>query len=174
MIAMSKCFVGEANKRWYIYLGVLIMQRVTNCILNRNHQILMLQKPRRGWWTAPGGKMEPLESIIEAIVREYKEETGLVLIDPELRGVFTIVVEENGNVVDEWMMFTFLAYDASGEPLQECEEGILQWHSIESLQALPTALGDQQFLTHIASGGRLIMGKFVYTPDYDLIRSEIY
>lgn len=118
--------------------------------------------------------MEPLESILEAIIREYEEETGLVLKDPELKGVFTILVEENDVVVDEWMMFTFFAQEASGVELKECEEGVLQWQPVDKLQSLPTARGDQQFLTHIASGGRLLSGKFVYTPDYELIRSEIY
>ncbi|MGA9287419.1 MAG: NUDIX hydrolase, partial [Anaerobacillus sp.] len=33
-----------------------IVQRVTNCILNdeANDRVLLLQKPRRGWWVAPG------------------------------------------------------------------------------------------------------------------------
>ncbi|MCY8461779.1 NUDIX hydrolase, partial [Bacillus spizizenii] len=33
------------------------MQRVTNCVLQTDDKVLLLQKPRRGWWVAPGGKM---------------------------------------------------------------------------------------------------------------------
>jgi 8-oxo-dGTP diphosphatase len=149
------------------------LQRVTNCILNRNGKVLMLQKPRRGWWTAPGGKMEPHESIQEAVLREYEEETGLRLLNPELKGVFTIIIEANRVVVDEWMMFTFLASEAVGESLTKCQEGILQWHPVDTLRSLPTAEGDQRFLTSIAEGTPLMMGKFVYTPNYDLISVDL-
>jgi 8-oxo-dGTP diphosphatase len=145
------------------------MQRVTNCILNRDGNVLMLQKPRRGWWTAPGGKMEPQESIQETVIREYEEETGLRLLDPELKGVFTIIIEDNGAVVNEWMMFTFLASRAAGNTLKQCEEGILQWHPVGLLGNLPTAKGDKRFLTSIANGSPLITGKFIYTSEYELL-----
>lgn len=55
------------------------VQRVTNCVLIKDNQILLLKKPRRGWWVAPGGKMEPGESIRDACIREFREETGVYL-----------------------------------------------------------------------------------------------
>ena len=48
------------------------MQRVTNCVLLKNNQVLLLQKPRRGWWVAPGGKMEPGESVRDACIRSIE------------------------------------------------------------------------------------------------------
>ena len=41
------------------------MQRVTNCVLIRDNEVLLLQKPRRNWWVAPGGKMERGETGIQ-------------------------------------------------------------------------------------------------------------
>lgn len=58
------------------------MQRVTNCVLVKDGHVLLLKKPRRGWWVAPGGKMEQGESVREACVREYREETGIYLKTP--------------------------------------------------------------------------------------------
>ncbi len=40
------------------------MQRIANLLAVQNDQVLLLQKPRRGWYVAPGGKMESGESII--------------------------------------------------------------------------------------------------------------
>lgn len=53
------------------------MQRIANLIVRRGDEVLLLKKPRRGWYVAPGGKIESGESIFEAASREYFEETGL-------------------------------------------------------------------------------------------------
>ncbi|QZT33892.1 NUDIX domain-containing protein [Caldalkalibacillus thermarum TA2.A1] len=62
--------------------------------------------------------MESGETIREAVIREFKEETGITLIDPVLKGVFTILIEEDGQRVDEWMMFTFVCDQYKGEALK--------------------------------------------------------
>ncbi|WP_256592921.1 NUDIX domain-containing protein, partial [Pseudomonas sp. 2822-17] len=59
-------------------------------------EVLTLQKPRRGWWVAPGGKMGLGETIRESVKREFWEETGVYIKDPNLKGIFTILIEENG------------------------------------------------------------------------------
>ncbi len=38
-------------------------------------------KPYSGWWELPGGKLEPGESVHEALVREMKEELNLTVRD---------------------------------------------------------------------------------------------
>ena len=38
-------------------------------------------KPYAGWWELPGGKLEPGESVHEALVRELKEELNLTVTD---------------------------------------------------------------------------------------------
>ncbi len=77
-----------------------------------------LQKPRRGWWVAPGGKMEPGESVRDSCIREFREETGIYLKNPQLKGIFTFIMKENDQLVSEWMMFTFLATDSDGMSLE--------------------------------------------------------
>lgn len=150
------------------------MQRVSNCILvdKQAKKALLLKKPSRGWWVAPGGKMESLETIAETVIREYKEETGLKLIKPVLRGVFTIVVEDKGKVIDEWMMFTFLAEQYEGELLITSPEGELEWQELEHIHTLPKAKGDQVFFDYILSKEDLLVMRFRYTPDYELISYE--
>jgi 8-oxo-dGTP diphosphatase len=150
------------------------VQRITNCILldKQTNKVLLLKKPRRGWWVAPGGKMESLETITESVNREYKEETGISLINPRLRGVFTIIVEDNGKVIEEWMMYTFLAEDYDGEQLAVSPEGELEWQDLDQIVDLPKAKGDQVFFDHILNQDDLLVAKFRYTPDYELISYE--
>lgn len=149
------------------------MQRVVNCVICKGNQVLMLQKPKRGWWVAPGGKMEPTESVVEAVKREVREETGLIIYQPRLCGVFSIVLQENRQTVDEWMMFTFFADKMTGQMLTACEEGSLLWHDIAGISALETAPGDQYFLEPIAAEQAFLTGRFVYTPQFELLDASI-
>ena len=52
------------------------MQRIANLIAVQDGEVLLMQKPRRGWYVAPGGKMESGESIMDAAIREFQEETS--------------------------------------------------------------------------------------------------
>ncbi|PSL46975.1 8-oxo-dGTP diphosphatase [Salsuginibacillus halophilus] len=145
------------------------MQRVTNCILVPGDEALVLQKPRRGWFVAPGGKMEPGESVRDSVVREYREETGFHVHDPRLRGVFTVVIQEQGETVSEWMMFTFVASQYTGTQLAESPEGELAWKPTAEIETLPMAPGDRFIFEHMFHRPGQLFGTFYYTPDFQLI-----
>ncbi|SES41783.1 NUDIX hydrolase [Salipaludibacillus aurantiacus] len=149
------------------------MQRVSNCILRKNDQVLLLKKPSRGWWVAPGGKMELRESILESAVREYKEETGISLNNPRLKGIFTFVIENKGSVVKEWMMFTFKATEFSGDLLEQSPEGDLAWVPVNAIPNLPMAGGDYMIFDHVLNKDSLIYGTFTYNENMDLLSSNL-
>lgn len=150
-------------------IGVFFVQRVTNCVLLKENKILLLQKPRRGWWVAPGGKMEPGESVKDSCIREFREETGIYLKNPNIKGIFTFIMKDGDRVVSEWMMFTFVATEGDGISLNETEEGILAWHETDKLKDLPMAEGDYHILDYMIQGKGLIYGTFTYTPDFKLV-----
>ncbi len=146
------------------------LQRITNCILATADQCLMLQKPSRGWWVAPGGKMEHGETIKEAVVREFREETGLSIKDPELRAVTTVVIVGEGQTMeDEWMMFSFLASSYEGTMLDQSPEGKLVWQKRDAHVHLPMAEGDHHVFNHILNQKGVLYGTFYYTKDFKLI-----
>jgi 8-oxo-dGTP diphosphatase len=147
----------------------MLMQRVTNCVLIRDNQVLMLKKPRRGWWVAPGGKMEPGESVRDSCIREYREETGIYLKNPQLKGIFTFIMKENDQVLSEWMMFTFFATDSDGMSFDESDEGKLEWQLLDQLKNLPMAAGDYHIIDYMIHGNGIIYGTFTYTKDFQLI-----
>jgi 8-oxo-dGTP diphosphatase len=148
---------------------VFVVQRVTNCVLIRDNQVLMLKKPRRGWWVAPGGKMEPGESVRDSCIREYREETGIYLKNPQLKGIFTFIMKENDQVLSEWMMFTFVANDSDGMSFDESDEGKLEWQQLDQLKNLPMAAGDYHIIDYMVHGNGIIYGTFTYTKDFQLI-----
>ncbi len=60
------------------------------CYLARGDELLFVQRaiePRKGFWTVPGGFIEPGETPEEAALRELHEETGITGYDPVLLGV---------------------------------------------------------------------------------------
>lgn len=150
-------------------IGVKSLKSVVNCVLREENKILMLQKPKRGWWVVPGGKVEEGETLLEAILREFKEETNLTLERAALKGVFNIIILEDNQIIDDWMLFTYFADDYSGRITENCIEGILQWKDIDEALALPKAMGDNIYLKHLVNSDELITGKFYYTSDYTLL-----
>ena len=149
------------------------MQRIANLLAVQNDQVLLLQKPRRGWYVAPGGKMESGESIYEAAIREFQEETNVTPRNVHLKGVYTMIIKNGEQVVDEWMLYTFLAKGIEGTPFEETREGKLGWHSIESLHTLPMAEGDRTNLLFAANQKGVQYGTFEYTEDFELISESI-
>lgn len=151
------------------------MQRIANLLILKENHVLLLKKPRRGWYVAPGGKVDPGESIYEAAVREFQEETGTNPVNPHLKGIYTMVIkhEETKVVKEEWMLFTFIAYDLEGEPFKETVEGILEWHPVESLKTLPMAEGDRTNLLFAVSQQGAQYGTFTYTEEFILLNETI-
>lgn len=145
------------------------MQRVTNCVLLKDDKVLLLKKPRRNWWVAPGGKMEQGESVRDSCIREYREETGIYLQNPVIKGIFTFIMKDGDRVISEWMMFTFFATDSDGIHRKETEEGTLSWQSIKDVHLLPMAKGDYHILEYMIYGKGILYGTFTYTPEFELL-----
>lgn len=148
------------------------MQRVANCIYIENNKVLMLQKPRRGWWSAPGGKMDAGESVAVAAMREFYEETGLQVESVDLVGIFTVIIMDGETNDSEWMFYNFKASKSTGSVLTENEEGILRWHDVNGILDLPMAEGDKIFLAHAIKGDGIIIGTFTYTKDMELLNCD--
>lgn len=123
------------------------MHNSTLCYIVKDGKVLMLHRVKKkndinhDKWIGIGGKFEPEEAPEECILRETKEETGLTLTSWRCRGVVTFL-QEGG---EGEYMYLFTADDFTGE-LIECDEGDLQWVSMDFLDALPTWEGDRIFL----------------------------
>jgi 8-oxo-dGTP diphosphatase len=76
---------------------------------------------------------------------------------------------KDDEIVHEWMLFTFRAFEFEGEALQENEEGILKWHRLNDILTLPMAEGDRKILDHMMNGQGILIGTFKYTEDFTLL-----
>ena len=50
-----------------------------HCVLRFQNEILIVRAKRKQVWQPPGGKLEAGESSTQGVLREVREETGLVL-----------------------------------------------------------------------------------------------
>lgn len=149
------------------------MKLSTLCYVKNDHKTLMLHRVKKendiheGKWVGLGGKVENGESPEECAIREVKEESGLLINAPVLKGVLTFPKFKNQ---EDWYVFLYVAYSFSGE-LSECDEGILKWIDDSALFELNLWEGDQIFLKYLEKEG-IFSGKFVY-EEKKLIKSQM-
>ena len=151
------------------------MQRIANLLVVQDGKVLLLKKPRRGWYVAPGGKMEAGESVYSAAFREFTEETGATPLEPHLKGIYTMVIRDEANTrtLDEWMLYTFAARGLEGVPFEENREGKLEWHDVSELDTLPMAEGDRMNLKFAAGSPGTQYGTFTYTEEFRLLGADL-
>lgn len=65
------------------------------CLIHNEDSFLLQDRVKEDWkgYTLPGGHIEPGESIVDAVVREMKEETGLIIKTPRLCGIKQFPIE---------------------------------------------------------------------------------
>lgn len=128
-----------------------MMKQTTLCYIQRGDDYLMLHRVRKqndenhDKWIGIGGKLEDGESPEECLLREAREETGLLLTQYRYRGVITFLSGDWGET-----MHLFTASGFTGE-ITDCDEGVLEWIPRERLLALPMWQGDRIFLNLIAN-----------------------
>ena len=105
------------------------------CLIHRNNRYLLQERAKKDWpgYVFPGGHIEKGESIVDAVVREMKEETGLTIRNPRLRGVKQFPIEGG-----RYIVFLFETEEFEGEVVSS-EEGTMCWIQKEELQNVPLA-----------------------------------
>lgn len=125
----------------------VLMKMTTLCYIENNDCYLMLHRTKKkkdvnkDKWIGVGGHAEGNETPQECLIREVKEETGLLLTSYKFRGLITFISDE----YEAEMMCLFTADGYTGE-LITCDEGELEWVKKSDVPQLPTWEGDAQFL----------------------------
>lgn len=103
------------------------------CLIYDKDRYLLQDRVKEDWrgYTLPGGHVEEGESIVDAVVREMQEETGLTVLNPRLCGVKQFPTEEG-----RYIVFLFRADQFEGE-LVSSEEGEMHWVRRDALAHVP-------------------------------------
>ena len=97
--------------------------------------VLQYRSPERykKWsgYAFPGGHIEEGESLVESVIREVYEETGLTIADPKLVAVKDWSLDDGGR----YIVFCYKATRFSGQ-LRSSEEGEVSWVEKDQLEQL--------------------------------------
>lgn len=138
----------------------------TLCYIDDGERYLMMHRVskehdiNKDKWIGVGGHFEKDESPEECLLREVKEETGLILTEYAFRGIVTFCS-------DRWQTEYMCLYTATGftGQLTECNEGILEWIKKDQLEKLQLWEGDKIFLKLLAEDAPFFSLKLRYEGD---------
>ncbi len=121
------------------------------------HRVKMRGDLHKGKWNGLGGKFLPGESPEDCVVREVREESGLRVSRPVLKGFLSFPGFDDE---EDWYVFVYEARSFSGK-LKPSDEGYLDWIPDRHMLKLPLWEGDRLFLGWM-KGRRFFSGKLTY------------
>jgi 8-oxo-dGTP diphosphatase len=108
-------------------------------VFDAEHRVLVVERgepPGVGLWSVPGGKQEPGETLAQAVAREVREETGLVV---EVGGLACVVER-----IDDDYHYVILDYRArviGGALVAGGDARAARFVSLDELATLPHSEG---------------------------------
>ena len=149
-------------------------QQVTSLgLLQVDGRTLMVWRgkaPAAGRWALPGGRLEAGEDPYTALVREWREETGLSIHSAHL----AVVAADSGGL-GSWLTFVFAIDGADGEPCGSDEgevawragiggdPAVAEWLRHDLLPFWPTAAGDVVVIRTARGVGGAVVARTVNT-----------
>jgi 8-oxo-dGTP diphosphatase len=111
----------------------------------RDGKVLIVRRarpPAKGVHTLPGGGVEVGESLVEAVMREVQEETGLAVEPVALAGYREAIARDGeGRVERHFVILPFAARWIAGEPVLNEELSEAMWLHPSEITGLNTTQG---------------------------------
>ena len=103
------------------------------CLLRSGSKLLLQNRVKDDWkgFALPGGHIERDESIVDAVIREMQEETGLTIRHPRLVGTKSWMQADGSG---RYLVLLYTASEYEGE-LHGSEEGDICWMTLDEMRA---------------------------------------
>ena len=120
-------------------------------IIKQDDKVLMMRRYNTGWsdgmYTLPAGHIDDGETVLESMIREVKEETGIEINPQDVD--FVHVMQQEGD--RSYFDFYFVINKWENEPEiiepNKCDD--LKWITIEELDSIPVLGNVRSALNHI-------------------------
>ena len=145
----------------------------TLLLIIKDDKILLAQKKRsfgEGKFNGVGGKAEVGETIEQTMLRETKEEIGVVPKKYKLVGTIDFDEYMKGERVLE-TMFIYVASDYEGEPV-ESDEMRPAWFDLDKIPYDKMFPDDRLWLPEVLAG-KTVSGTFVFDEDFNMLSHTI-
>jgi 8-oxo-dGTP pyrophosphatase MutT (NUDIX family) len=125
-------------------------------VANDAGDVLMIRRTDNGNWAVPGGAIDLGESVVEAGVRETREETGIECRVTGLVGIYTdpqhvILYTSNGEARQEFSI-VLTAVPVGGQPTPSDESSDVRWVPRDDLAGYQVDRSMRLRLDHYLSG----------------------
>lgn len=149
--------------------------KVTTLLFLRRGDELLLAMKKRGFgagrWNGVGGKLDPGESIEQALVRECQEEIGVTPLSYHKIAEHDFVMDSTGDNPWHIHVHTYLCDSWDGEP-GETEEMAPQWFKLGDIPYADMWSDDRYWLPLVLEG-KLLKTTFAFDENEQMLNHAI-
>ena len=140
---------------------------------NTQGEILLVKIRRGGHWVFPGGQVEVGENLLDGVIREVKEESGIDVIVSHLVGIYSNTATYEGHsgvkIVPTKVMFDFVCEPVGGELTTSDETSDSRWVSKEEVLDLVAAPALRtRYQAYLDYTGSVNYGDYITKPQFEL------
>lgn len=125
-------------------IGALVLQAGKVLLVQRK------KEPNKGRWAIPGGAVKLGETLRQAVKREIREETGLIVRIQAPIHVFDFIErDKKGHVRFHYVIVDFMANYVKGTLRPGDDASDARWFSRKDLKDMPISRTTREFLKKI-------------------------
>lgn len=146
----------------------------TLVFLRREQEVLLAMKKRgfgEGHWNGVGGKIEPSETLEQALVRETEEEIGVTPLRWEKVAEHDFLMDSDTSAPWHMYVHTYICEEWQGEP-SESEEMKPQWYPVDEIPLEQMWADDPYWLPHVLAGKKAV-GTYTFDSDNHLLTHTV-
>jgi 8-oxo-dGTP diphosphatase len=140
---------------------------------NDKEEILVVKERRSGKWVFPGGQVEIGENLMNGLIREVKEESGIDVEVSHLTSIHSNTGTYEGHsgvkIVPTKVMFDFVCKPVGGELATSDETSDSRWVNKEKVLDLVTAPALRtRYQAYLDFNGSINYMDYITKPEFEL------
>lgn len=121
-------------------------------------RVLLVQRgkePLKGFWSLPGGAVEPGELLEQALLREVMEETSLEVKIVRFGEIFERIMPDTaGNIEYHYVLLDYVCEITKGQPQAGSDSADVRWFGPEELKGVPVTSGTLDVIERCRTGAK--------------------